>query len=144
MKQHSRRSALLALAVAALLTACADPDAGGAGSGGQASPTSSTATTATSVPSTTGVQLPSSSRPDQPGDQVKVVVRGVVREGVEPGCRLLQVDQVQRWLLVGSGKDADKLVPGARVEVVGVRAPGQLSYCQQARPLRVLSVKRLP
>jgi len=143
MHKYPRRCALPALVLAALLAACADPDAGGAGSGGQASPTSSTATTTTSAPTTTGVQAPSTSRSEPSRDAAKMVVRGTVREGVEPGCKLLEVDQVRRWLLVGGGKDADKLVPGARVEVVGVHSPGQLSYCQQAEPLQVLSVTRL-
>lgn len=145
MKQLSRRGALLGLVVAALMAGCADPGGGGAGSGGQASPTSTTAavTTTTGAPATSGARAPSTSRSDGSREQTRVVVRGTVREGVEPGCRLLEVDQAQRWLLVGGGRDADKLVPGARVEVVGVRASGLLSYCQQGRPLRVLSVRRL-
>jgi hypothetical protein len=146
MKQLSRRGALLGLVVAALMAGCADPGGGGAGSGGQASPTSTTAavtTTTTGAPATSGARAPSTSRSDGSREQTRVVVRGTVREGVEPGCRLLEVDQARRWLLVGGGRDADKLVPGARVEVVGVRASGLLSYCQQGRPLRVLSVRRL-
>jgi hypothetical protein len=151
-KQLSRRGALLGLVVAALLAGCADPGGGGAGSGGQASPTSSTAAVTTSTttvpttgaPATSGARAPSTSRSDGSREQTRVVVRGTVREGVEPGCRLLEVDQARRWLLVGGGRDADKLVPGARVEVVGVRVLGLLSYCQQGRPLRVLSVRRLP
>jgi len=146
MHTHARRTALVALALAALLAACAEPDAGSAGSGGQAAPTSTTVatTTTTGAPTTSGVQTPSTAPTEVPRDQIRTVVRGTVREGVEPGCKLLEVSQTRRWLLVGGGKDADKLVPGARVEIVGVRAAGQLSYCQQGQPLRVLSVKQLP
>ncbi len=143
MDKNPRRGALLALALAALLAACADPGAGPAGSGGQAAPASSTASRAT-APVTTGVPAPSTSWPELPRDQVKVLVKGTVTNGVEPGCRLLDTGQGLRWLLLAGARDEGRLRPGARVEVVGVRATGQASTCQQGRPLQVLSVKPLP
>jgi hypothetical protein len=142
MKTRVRLGALLALAAAALLAGCADVGSRASGSGREAALTStSPATVTTSLAA--GVRNPATSRGDLPRDQVKVVIQGTVQEGVEPQCRLLETGKGQRWLLVGGG-DAGKLVPGARVEVVGVQAPGEPSYCQQGRPLQVLSVKALP
>ena len=66
-----------------------------------------------------------------------VTVEGIIEEGVEPGCRVLNAGDV-RYLLLG-GKDAPTGVP---VRVEGVLAPGVLSTCQQGTPLRVTDVRR--
>jgi hypothetical protein len=136
MKTSTRWSALPALTsaglVVALLAGCAGSGSQSAGSGREVAPTSISPATLTTSPAG-----------DQPRDLVKVLVQGTVRDGVEPRCRLLDTAQGQPWLLVGGGRDAARLVPGARVEVVGVHAAGQVSSCQQGRPLQVLSVRSL-
>jgi hypothetical protein len=146
MKTPARWSALPALTVvglvAALLAGCAGLGSRGAGSGREAAPTSTSPATVTTSPAG-GSGSPRTTRGDQPSDLVKVLVRGTVRDGVEPRCRLLDTAQGQPWLLIGGGRDAARLVPGARVEVVGVHAVGHVSSCQQGRPLQVLSVRSL-
>jgi predicted small secreted protein len=118
----------LLVACAFLLGACAEENSGqGAASGG--SPTT--------VAPTTSVPAPSTS--EMPRDQVKVRATGTVQQGVEPGCLILDTGKGQRYVLLS--KDTSKLKPGAKVAVVGVRAPGQISYCQQGQPLEVLTVR---
>ena len=118
----------LLVACALLLGACAEEDSGqGAASGG--SPTTVAPTTSAPTPTTSEV----------PRDQLKVLVTGTVQEGVEPGCLILDTGKGQRYALLS--KDKSKLKPGAKVAVVGVRAPGQISYCQQGQPLEVLTVR---
>jgi hypothetical protein len=114
------------LVACALLGACAEQDSGqGAASGG--SPT-------TVAPTTTAPPTY-----EMPRDQVKVRATGTVQQGVEPGCLILDTGKGQRYVLLS--KDTSKLKPGAKVAVVGVRAPGQISYCQQGQPLEVLTVR---
>jgi hypothetical protein len=111
---------LAALQLAALaLGACA-------GDGGQAPPEATTA-------------APPSSRAGPPRVPAGVVVTGVVRDGVEPGCRLLVADRGPTYLLLGGDRRA--LRPGARVRVSGTLAAGTVSVCQQGRPLRVVAVR---
>ena len=118
----------LLVACALLLGACAEQGSGqGAASGG--SPT-------TVAPSTTA---PAPSTYEMPRDQVKVRATGTVQQGVEPGCLILDTGKGQRYVLLS--KDTSKLKPGAKVDVVGVRTPGQISYCQQGQPLEVLAVR---
>jgi ABC-type oligopeptide transport system substrate-binding subunit len=118
----------LLVACAVFLAACAEEDSGqGAASGG--SPTTVAPTTSAPTPTTSEV----------PRDQIKVLVTGTVQEGVEPGCLILDTGKGQRYVLLS--QDKSKLKPGAKVEVVGVRAPGQISYCQQGQPLEVLTVR---
>ena len=118
----------LLVACALLLGACAKQDSGqGAASGG--SPTTVAPTTSAPTPTTS----------EMPRDQVKVRATGTVQEGVEPGCLILDTGKGQRYVLLS--KDKSKLKPGAKVEVVGVRATGQISYCQQGQPLEVLTVR---
>ena len=116
------------LVACALLGACAEQDSGqGAASGG--SPTTVAPTTSAPTPTTS----------EMPRDQIKVLVTGTVQQGVEPGCLILDTGKGQRYVLLS--QDTSKLKPGAKVEVVGVRAPGQISYCQQGQPLEVLTVR---
>jgi ABC-type oligopeptide transport system substrate-binding subunit len=118
----------LLVACAVFLAACAEEDSGqGAASGG--SPTTVAPTTSAPTPTTSEV----------PRDQIKVLVTGTVQEGVEPGCLILDTGKGQRYVLLS--QDKSKLKPGAKVEVVGMRAPGQISYCQQGQPLEVLTVR---
>jgi hypothetical protein len=118
----------LLVAFGLLLGACANPDSGqGAASGG--APTTATPTTTAPTP-TTG---------EMPRDRIKVLASGTVQEGVEPGCLILDTGKGQRYVLLS--KDKAKLRPGAKVEVIGVRVAGQISYCQQGQPLEVQSVK---
>jgi hypothetical protein len=118
----------LLVACALLLGACAEQDSGqGAASGG--SPTTVAPTTSAPTPTTS----------EMPRDQIKVLVTGTVQQGVEPGCLILDTGKGQRYVLLS--QDTSKLKPGAKVEVVGVRATGQISYCQQGQPLEVLTVK---
>jgi hypothetical protein len=131
-----RSLAGLLLAVA-ILAACADQDAGdgGAASGGS-DPTTAPETlpTAPTTPtSTTG--------PARPGES-EVTATGTLRDGVEPGCVLLEADQGTVYLLVGG--DRGKLSAGGRVQVTGMLAPDLLSTCQQGKPLLVSSIKPVP
>jgi hypothetical protein len=119
----------LLVALALLLGACANGQ--GAASGGASPPTTATPTTSGS----TGSSSP------EPRDLVKVHVTGTVRQGVEPGCLVLDTGG-ERYLLLS--KDQSKLTEGSRVEVTGIRARGQISYCQQGIPLEVQSVRPVP
>jgi hypothetical protein len=113
---------LAGLLLAGLLSACAGSDGdddAGAGQGATTAPTTSPATT----------------EPAPPAGEVTVT--GTVREGVEPGCLLLD-----RYLLVGG--DRDQLRPGARVAVTGRVDRDLLSTCQQGVPLVVASVEPAP
>jgi hypothetical protein len=128
MKKTLAIASGLLVASALLLGACANPDSEqGAASGG---PGTMAAPTTTVPPRTT---------PEMPRDQIKVLVTGTVQQGIEPGCLILDTGKGQRYVLLS--KDTSKLKPGAKVAVVGVRAPGQISYCQQGQPLEVLTVR---
>jgi predicted small secreted protein len=131
MKKTLAIASGLLVASALFLGACANPDSGqGAASGG--SPT-------TAAPTTT---VPPRTTPEMPRDQIKVLASGTVQEGVEPGCLILDTGKGQRYVLLA--KDSSELKPGAKVEVIGVRATGQISYCQQGQPLEVQSVRPAP
>jgi hypothetical protein len=126
-KRPALAAGLLLVVLALLLGACAGPDGQGAASGGTSPQTT--------APPTTGGPTGSTSR--EPRDLVKVHVTGTVRQGVEPGCLILDTGR-ERFLLLS--QDKSKLTVGSRVEVTGVRASGRISYCQQGIPLEVRSV----
>jgi hypothetical protein len=132
-----RSLAGLLLAVA-ILAACADQDAGdgGAASGGS-DPTTAPETLPTTP--TTPTQPPTTA----PGSgKSQLTATGTLRDGVEPGCVLLEADQGTLYLLVGG--DRGKLSAGGRVQVTGMLAPDLLSTCQQGKPLLVSSIKPVP
>jgi Protein of unknown function (DUF5818) len=120
----------LLLLIGSLLGACAEPDRddSGPGQGG-----------ATTVP-TTLPGNPPATRPTQPAGQVTVT--GMVREGVEPGCLLLDASDGARYLLVGG--ERTELRTGSRVAVTGRVAPDLLSTCQQGKPLVVATIEPAP
>ena len=123
--------ALAGLLLARLLVgACTAPDRddSGPGQGG-----------ATTVP-TTLPGNPPVTRPTDPGGQVTVT--GMVREGVEPNCLLLDAQGGKRYLLVG-GERAE-LRPGSRVAVTGRVDRDLLSTCQQGEPLVVATIEPAP
>ena len=123
------------LLAAALLAACADPGDGGAASGG------SDPTTAPETLPTAPTTPTSTTAPGSPG-KTQITATGTLRDGVEPGCVLLEADQGTVYLLVGG--DRGKLAAGGRVQVTGVLSPDLLSICQQGQPLLVRSIKLVP
>jgi hypothetical protein len=122
----------LLLAVA-LLAACADPGAGDGEAAGGSGQTTAPETLPTTPTSTTA--------PGAPGKS-QITATGTLRDGVEPGCVLLQAEQGTVYLLVGG--DRGKLSAGGRVQVTGVLSPDLLSICQEGQPLLVRSIKPLP
>jgi len=120
-----------------LLAACADQ---GAGDGG-AAPGGSDPTTAPEALPTAPTTPTSTTAPGSPGKS-EFTATGTLRDGVEPGCVLLQAEQGTVYLLVGG--DRGKLAAGGRVQVTGVLSPDLLSTCQQGQPLLVSSIKPVP
>jgi hypothetical protein len=101
---------------------------------------------ASSVPSTTvpPAQPPPSTAPARPPTSAaggNVVAQGTVRQGVEPGCLLLEARDKQTYLLLDA--DPSKVRPGARVEVVGQRTDQIASFCGEGTVLSVVSVRPL-
>jgi hypothetical protein len=117
---------LAGAAVVVLLAGCARQ--GGARAGGEAG--------GPAAPSTTA---PARSQPVPGGS--KLVVRGTVRAGVEPGCLLLDAQDKQAYLLLDA--DPSTLRPGTRVEVVGQRTNQIVSTCNEGVVLSVVSVRPL-
>jgi hypothetical protein len=127
--KHSNLRALAGLLLAGgLLAACADPDANDSGA-------ASATTAPTTVPGN-----PPVTRPTPPAGG-QLTVTGTVREGVEPGCLLLDAEQ-GRYLLIGG--DRGELRAGTRVQVTGRVAPDLVSTCQQGEPLVVASIEPSP
>jgi hypothetical protein len=127
----------VALLAVALLAACADRDAGSGGAASGGSPTTTTPGTPPTAP-TTSAPSPTTT----PGSRHRLTATGTLRDGVEPGCLLLEADQGTVYLLVGG--DRGKLAAGGRVQVTGLLAPDLLSTCQQGKPLLVSSIKPVP
>jgi hypothetical protein len=134
MKHANLLHAIAGLVLAGALTACAGQgaDGAGAGSGG----TATTITTITIAPTTIPAPVTPTTAKLAPGGQLTAT--GTIREGVEPGCLLLDADQGGNYLLVGG--DRDGLRTGARVQVTGRLARDLLSTCQQGEPLVVASI----
>jgi hypothetical protein len=135
MAMRSRRvrglwAVVAGAAVVLLVTGCAQGSV--AGTGGQAA--SSSVPSATLPPST-----PSS--PPTSGAGGGVVVRGTVRQGVEPGCLLLDAQDKRAYLLLDA--DPSTVRPGARVEVVGRPVDRLASFCGEGTALSVVSARPL-
>jgi hypothetical protein len=128
--KHSNLRALAGLLLAgALLAACADPGVDGGGAAG------ATSTVPTTVPGN-----PPLTRPTAPAGG-QLTVTGTVRDGVEPGCLLLDAEQ-GRYLLIGG--ERGELRAGTRVQVTGRVVPDLMSTCQQGEPLVVASIQPVP
>jgi hypothetical protein len=129
MKMRSGRmralaaGAALAAAVTLQLAGCAQGQGARAGGDAAGAPTS-TAPGGT-VTSSTGT----------------LVMRGTLRQGVEPGCLLLDTQDRHAYLLVDI--DPAKARPGARVEVVGQPLDQFASFCGEGTALSVVSVRAL-
>jgi uncharacterized protein DUF5818 len=128
MNRTSLRRVLAGLLLAgSLLAACAEPDRDDSGPG-QGGATTSPTTLPGNPPVT---------RPTEPAGEVTVT--GMVREGVEPNCLLLESEQGDRYLLVGG--ERNELQTGSRVRVTGRVDPDLVSTCQQGEPLVVSSIE---
>ncbi|NUT51489.1 MAG: copper chaperone PCu(A)C [Saccharothrix sp.] len=100
-------------------------------------PTCATPTTATTAPTTTATTPTGSSPPASP----VTTLRGLVQEGVEPGCLVLNTGTGQFLLL---GADPQVVRAGAEVVVEGVARPGQATTCQQGTPFSVQDARPAP
>ena len=131
------RSLAGVLLAVALLAACADQDAGNGSAAGGSEPTTAPETLPTAP--TTSAPTPTTA----PGSgKHQLTATGTLRDGVEPGCLLLEADQGTVYLLVGG--DRGKLTAGGRAQVTGMLAPDLLSTCQEGKPLLVSSIKPVP
>lgn len=115
-------AAALALVV---LNSCGSVEQGG----GDSTP----APTSTSAASPTGPPQDLTVPPTRAGKQSTVRVKGIVSDGVEPGCRLLTSQGVV-YLLMGQQVPP---VTGQEVEVEGTVQPDLRTTCQQGKPLVV-------
>jgi hypothetical protein len=119
-------------AMVALAAGCAQGT--GAGAGGQAGAPAATSTTGPAAPPATTSPPTSAAGPD-------VIVRGTVRQGVEPGCLLLDAQDKRAYLLMDA--DPSTVRPGAMVEIVGKRVDQIVSYCGEGVVLSVVSARPL-
>lgn len=135
---------LLAVLVLGTTAACGGTSDGAGDSadapqpGGSTSAESPSATPSADLPT---VEPPGSKPavPPPPGQgEAPQTVRGVVAEGVEAGCLVLNTDSGP-YVLIGG--DRRLLQPGRTVEVVGVPDPSMVTTCQQGTPMKVTSVK---
>jgi hypothetical protein len=130
-------------AVALLLAGCAQGQGARAGGDAAGAPTS-TAPASTSPPtSPPPTRPPTSTAPGRTGTSSAgtLVVRGTLRQGVEPGCLLLDTQDRHAYLLVDV--DPAKARAGARVEVVGQPLDQLASFCGEGMALSVVSVRAL-
>jgi hypothetical protein len=138
MKMRSDRmralGAVAAVAAALLLAGCAQGQGARAGGDAAGAPTS-TAPGPTSPPTSTA---PGRTATSSAGT---LVVRGTLRQGVEPGCLLLDTQDRHAYLLVDI--DPAKARPGARVEVTGQPLDQLASFCGEGIALSVVSVRAL-
>jgi hypothetical protein len=124
----------------ALLAACADTGGSDGEAAGGATPTTAPETLPPAPTTTTPTPTPTTA-PGSPGKS-QITATGTLRDGVEPGCVLLQAEQGAVYLLVGG--DRSKLTRGGRVQVTGLLSPDLLSICQEGQPLLVRSIKPVP
>ena len=126
-----RSSAVITAALALAASGCAS-QAGAGGAGGSATGSPPAVTTAAPTPSTGPDREPVD--PTNPALSAgrTVTIVGVVTQGAEPGCRILQTKQGQFELLAATSLPGE----GAHVTVVGhvVKA---MSHCMQGSPFLV-------
>ncbi len=123
-----------AVAAGLLLAGCAEPSTErGSAAGGAASTAAPAPTTPPGSPPTTGS--------DKAPISGRIVVRGTLRNGVEPGCLLLDGQDKHAYLLLDAA--VGQLKAGARVEVVGQPVDQIASICGEGSTLSVVSVQPL-
>ncbi|MEO3743810.1 hypothetical protein [Plantactinospora sp. B5E13] len=140
------RIAAAVLAVGLTLTACdgsspsTEPEGAPMTSSAQPDPTGSAAPTGpapgpTGSAAPTGVPPTGPTRGAPPSPGSELTLTGVVREGVERGCYLLD-----NYLLVGGPRDV--ITAGGRVTVTGRVQTDLMTTCQQGVPFRVETATR--
>ncbi len=95
-------------------------------------PSAGTGPTGTPTGSPSRSKTPRQPTPSQPAGTTTLT--GMIEEGVEPGCLLLD-----DYLLVGGPRDLIRA--GARVSVTGRVEPGLMTTCQQGTPFLVASAR---
>jgi hypothetical protein len=149
-RRHDTGPRLPALAAAGLiavlaLAGCAQPSSGSSGDGAAAAPSaprqaSSTVPTVTAPTTSPPATRPATTTvPPAAGDTV--TVRGTVRQGVEPGCTLVDGQDGRSYLLIGQG--GRRLPAGVRVRVVGQRVETFANTCGEDAALAAVSVTTL-
>jgi hypothetical protein len=129
-----RVTIVAAVAAGLLLAGCAQPSTErGSAAGGTASTAAPAPTMAPGSPPTTGS--------DKAPISGQIVVRGTLRNGVEPGCLLLDGQDKHAYLLLDAA--GGQLKAGARVEVVGQPVDQVASICGEGSTLSVVSVQPL-
>jgi hypothetical protein len=137
--RHLVAAVAAAVVAGVLLAACAQPSSEqGSASGGTTSTVGPPSSTAPGRPSTSA-PAPTSA-PGRGGGAGQVVVRGTIRNGVEPGCMLLDGQDKHAYLLLDA---QGGLREGARVEVVGQPVDQIASFCGEGSALSVVSVRPL-
>jgi hypothetical protein len=135
-RMRGRWAVVAGAAVVLLAAGCAQER----GAGGQAASSSVVSTT---LPPSTPSSAPSTApgRPPTSAAGAGVVVRGTVRQGVEPGCLLLDAQDKRAYLLLDA--DPSTVRPGARVEIVGQPVDQVASFCGEGMALSVVSARPL-
>ena len=101
------------------------------------SPTSTSSPTPTSSPTSTP-EDPLSDLTPTGKPRGLATVTGVLADGVEHGCLLLETGE-ETLLLLGVAPSQAR--PGARVTVAGTRSPGLATRCQQGIPFVVRDLR---
>jgi hypothetical protein len=130
----ARLAALTGLVALVGLAGCAAPGQPGASGAATGSP----------VASATSSGADMVGMPDPSGGKVSaapVTLRGVVTDGVEAGCVVLNAEDGKQYLLLGG--DPAVVIEGGRVEVTGFLQPDLMTYCQQGVPFSVRTAHRI-
>jgi hypothetical protein len=128
----------LVVLAAAAMGGCASPDStDSAGAPPSVAVSSAGSSASSSSPAgssaSSGAPVPSASIAGVP-----MTITGEIKDGVEPGCVLLNTSD-KSYLLIGGDRSA--LVSGKRLTVVGTVETGVMSTCQQGIPFRVTSIQ---
>ncbi len=125
-----------------IVTGCTGPGENPGQHSSTSTPATSTPPTATATSSTSSgtpylpspiPELPDPAAPTGDLEQLS----GVITEGAEPGCTLLQLGRGEAVLLLGA---VPRLAPGTQAVVEGHHRPHQATTCQQGRPFVVTRV----